>query len=302
MKTPAYETSTGALAALLVTRQFGWCGLYKITLLNGAGTLYYSTADVAVTFGGNTYLSSALGAPAFERKGSRAKMKWRLGVEVDTLQFDVLPNGAQINGQDFNTAVKQGVFDGADVTFYHAYWPQQAYTPVIAPTGVVTMFVGRVAPVKAGRVTTSFTINSYLDLLNQNIPRNIYQTRCINTLYDGGCTLNQASFAVSGAVLTGSTASIINATIANATGYFDFGKIIFTSGANNGISRSIKQYVYAAPSTIALMSPLPNAPAIGDTFSIYAGCDKLQKTCSSKFSNLANFRGMPYIPENSTGV
>ena len=300
MKTPAYESSGGALAALLATRQFNWAGLYKITLVNG-GTYYYTTSDVPITFNGNTYITAAKSGVVFNRK-TGSKIKWRIGVEVDTLQFDLVPNGGTINGQDYLTAIDQGVFDGADVTFYHAYWPQGSWVPLVSPTGILTMFAGRVAPVSAGSTSATFTINSYLDLLNQNLPRNIYQAGCINTLGDTGCTINLAALAVAGTVLTGTGAASINATLANATGYFNLGKVTFTSGANNGISRGVKQYTNGSPSVIALMSPFPNIPAIGDTFNVFPGCDKLQTTCVNKFSNLPNFRGFPYIPENATGV
>ncbi len=301
MKTPVYETSGGALATLLATRQFQWVGLYKIVLVNG-GTTYYTTGDVPLSFGGNTYLTAAQVGAIFGKKGSRTKIKWQIGVEVDTMEFDVIPNSGTIGGQYWLDAIKQGVFDSADVTFMHAYWPQQAYTALILPTGVLTMFAGRVAPLTSGRSSTKFTVNSYLDLLNQNLPKNLYQSGCINTLYDTGCTLNPASFVLAGTALTGSTASILNATIANASGYFDLGKIVFTSGVNNGIGRGIKQYLKGSPGTVALMSPFPQTPANGDTFNIYPGCDKLQSTCTAKFNNLANFRGTPYIPENATGV
>lgn len=302
MKTPSYETSPGALATLLATRQFSWCGLYKFVFLNGAGTYYYTTADTPVVVSGNTYLTAAQLGALFERVGERALVKWKIGVEVDTLQFAILPNGGTINGQPIAKAIKQGVFDGADVTFSHAYWPLQGYASQILPTGVVTMFAGRVAPIEGGGSKFEVTVNSYLDLLNQQLPKNLYQAGCVNTLGDTGCTVNLAALAVAGTALTGSTQSLISATMAAATGYYDLGKIAFTSGANSGISRGVKQYIKGTPGTIALMSPFPNAIANGDTYNIFPGCDKLQTTCSGKFSNLINFRGEPYIPENSTGV
>ena len=302
MKTPAYETSPGALESLLTTRQFQWAGLYKITLIGGGASYYYSSCDTSILFNGNTYLSPSRSGALFERRGERGKVSLKTGLEVNTLQFTVLPNGATIQGVPFLEAVKQGAFDGADVTFSHAYWAQSNYSSLILPVGVVTQFRGSVAPVQAGRSKAQFTINSYTDRLNQNLPRNIYQAGCINTLFDGGCTLNPASFAVSGSAAAGSIANFIGATLSQNTGYFDLGKITFTSGANNGLSRGIKQYIKGSPSTFSLMSPFPVAPATGDTFTIYPGCDKMRATCQGKFANLANFRGFPYIPENTTGV
>jgi uncharacterized phage protein (TIGR02218 family) len=42
--------------------------------------------------------------------------------------------------------------------------------------------------------------------------------------------------------------------------------------------------------------PLPSPPAPGDTVTLYAGCDRTMATCNSKFNNLANFGGQPFIP------
>lgn len=77
------------------------------------------------------------------------------------------------------------------------------------------------------------------------------------------------------------------------SGYFDGGIITFTSGDNDGLSGEVKCYV---PGQITLHLPMPYTVAIGDTYSIVAGCDKQYTTCRDRFSNLANFRGEPYLP------
>lgn len=38
---------------------------------------------------------------------------------------------------------------------------------------------------------------------------------------------------------------------------------------------------------------------IGDTVKVYAGCDKLNTTCSTKFNNILNFGGFPFIPQDN---
>jgi uncharacterized phage protein (TIGR02218 family) len=38
--------------------------------------------------------------------------------------------------------------------------------------------------------------------------------------------------------------------------------------------------------------------AVGDIFSVEAGCDKTFATCKAKFSNALNFRGFPHLPGN----
>lgn len=289
-------TST-ALNNLLATRQFIVADLYTFTLIDGT-VLYYTSGDTNITTGGHTYSSGGQVGPYFERMGgNKPRIKWQRGLAVDTLVFDVLPKDATVNGVAFLTAIQQGYFDGSTVTLSRAY--MSTYGTVV---GTVVLFLGRVADITCGRVFATFTINSHLELLNQNMPRNMYQAKCVNTLYDSACTLLQASFSANGSVASGSTKTIINTTLAAATGYYDLGKIQFTSGANNGLWRGVKSFINSTPDTISLIIPLPNTPAISDTYTIYAGCDKTQATCTNKFSNLTNFRGFPYLPENSTAI
>ena len=164
------------------------------------------------------------------------------------------------------------------------------------------MFAGRVAEVDATSSLATFSVSSHLELLNQNLPRNLYQSGCLNTLYDSGCGLNRSDFTVNASVSSGSTGGVVRATLPQSTGYFDLGVIYFTSGVNNGVSRTIKNYIHGTPCTLTLIAPLPSIPGAGDAFSITAGCDKQQSTCQNKFSNLIHFRGFPYVPENSTAV
>lgn len=78
-----------------------------------------------------------------------------------------------------------------------------------------------------------------------------------------------------------------------ASGYFDFGVLTWTSGLNNGLSMEVKNYV---PGIIVLALPMPFDIAVGDTYSMHAGCDKRLETCRDRFNNIVNFRGEPYLP------
>jgi hypothetical protein len=80
-------------------------------------------------------------------------------------------------------------------------------------------------------------------------------------------------------------------------GYFAYGKVVWTSGANKGFTSTVKTF---APGTVTLGLPTPNKMAVGDTYTIYAGCDKQWSTCKNRYGNLVNFRGEPYIPGPDT--
>lgn len=291
------KTASGALISLLASRQFFSADLFNFSLIGG-GQLNYCGGDTDIVWNATTWSAGGTVGPYFDRKDNKAKCHWKIGTAVDQLIFDVIPGASTVLGQPFLSAVRQGIFDGAEMTLYRAFMPTYGNTAA----GTVIMFAGRVAEVDAGRSLATFTVNSHLELLNQQMPRNLYQSGCVNALFDAGCTLTMASYGTSASVASGSTQSLINATLSQASGYFDLGQISFTSGANSGISRTVKTHLSGSPATISLISPLPASVAAGDGFTIYPGCDKQQSTCGNKFSNLTHFRGFPFIPAPETAI
>lgn len=291
------KSASPALIALLATRQFFSADLFQFSLVGGT-TLYYCGGDQDIVWNGITWSAGKQTGPYFDRKDNKAKCHWKIGVEVDTLVFDVLPGSATVSGDPFLSAVRQGVFDGAELTLYRAFMPTYGDTTA----GAVTMFVGRMAEVDASRSLATFSVSSHLELFNQNMPRNLYQPGCVNTLFDASCTLSKAAFAASPVCAGTQSAYQIQASIGQPTGYFDLGTIAFTSGANAGFSRTVQRWVNGSPGVLTLSSPFPNVPANGDAFLAYPGCDKRQSTCASKFRNLQHFRGFPNIPSPATAV
>jgi uncharacterized phage protein (TIGR02218 family) len=126
----------------------------------------------------------------------------------------------------------------------------------------------------------------------------LYSPSCRATLGDSRCTVNLAAHTVTGSVTTAiSNQEFKDSARSEATGIFNFGKITFTNGANNGLSMEVKEYNYkAGDSRIILVLPMPYPIALGDTYSLSKGCDKTTATCFSRYSNIANFRGEPSVP------
>lgn len=76
-------------------------------------------------------------------------------------------------------------------------------------------------------------------------------------------------------------------------GYFAYGKVVWTSGVNKGFTNTVKTF---APGVVTLGLPTPNPIAVGDNYTIYAGCDKQFGTCRDRWNNIVHFRGEPFIP------
>lgn len=298
------KTITTALANLLATRQFCYASLFQFNLPDGV-SLYFTSHVNNISWNGNVYQGGGTTGPYFDQEGSKAKLTQATGLTAQQLQVTVIPAVGLIEGEPFMSAVRQGVFDGADLIYSGAYWAQGTVdTPLnpVTPVGTVIKMVGRIAEIDVGRSSLTITANDHLELLNQQMPRNMYQPGCLNTLFDTACSLNMAAFAVTGSIIGAGSANIIYANLSQATQYFDLGIMKFTSGANAGVSRSVKTYTQGSPCTISMALPFPVIPSAGDDFTIYPGCNKSQTTCQGKFNNLIHFRGFPYIPVPDTAV
>jgi uncharacterized phage protein (TIGR02218 family) len=286
------KPATGTLATFLVNaKSLVYVDLYTITL-NGGSVIRWCSGDLNVAYGGNTFTVG----PIITDSGSRS----RRGIQVDTLDIQIFADAnTTINGVPLLTFIRQAGLDGATIRVDRAMGSD--WSNIV---GGYLRFAGRISEIK-DLTKTSVTLgcSTWMELLNVNMPTNVLSVSCINPLYGSACTLNKATYATAGTVSTGTnTASVFSSTGTTSHGanWFDLGYVVFTSGANNGVLRTIKSQ--DASGNISLVVPLPSAPANGDTFTAYPGCRKSQSECSTKFGNLANFRGFPYIPPPETAT
>lgn len=73
---------------------------------------------------------------------------------------------------------------------------------------------------------------------------------------------------------------------------FDYGKVTFTSGLNQGLSMEVKEYVMG---TVMLQLPMQHPISVGDTYEMSQGCDRSFARCR-EYNNVVNFRGEPHLP------
>jgi uncharacterized phage protein (TIGR02218 family) len=254
------------------------------TFILSTGTvLTYTNVDQPVVYNGSTFSASGPLVQGLKYKAS-------VGLEVDKQQITIAARPTDlINGNPALNAIREGAFDGATVQRDRVFMTALGGTVV----GGVTLFHGRVSTVDlVGRTTATLTIASDLIVLDYDMPRNLYSPTCLHTLYDSGCGVIRGTYAASGTCGSGSTGTLINFTGALASQAQ--GKIVFTSGDNANVAATIKSVVVGT--SLTLMYPMPDIPATGDGFIAYAGCDHTRATCQSRFNNLINFRGFPFVP------
>lgn len=286
------NVSSALQAFFLANTQFLMADLYTVTLTNGA-VLAYTSADVAITWNGKTF--TCMGP-----KITRDRIKTMLGVQTDTLDITFFPETTDlILGNPFLSEVIGGLFDGAWVTLDRLFLSNWS-----TGVGSVNMFAGQVGNCVIGRTSAKLTIQSPLDKLNIQMPINTYQPGCQHNLFDSGCTLSAARFALGGVVGASPQPVVINSNIVSPgivpSQWLVLGYVTFTSGVLNGLSRGVAQTNDAG--AIMFSYPFPVAPTVGDTFAAYPGCDHQQSTCTNKFNNVINFRGMPYVPVPETAL
>lgn len=314
MKTPIWETFSGALLALLhplpgVDRTFACWDLYTITTVNGP-VLRYAAADFDIAYGGNTYTSKSV---RIDTEGKKATAHWKVGLDVDTWQAVFYPRAVDdltgaaypdlIGSVPWLQAAASGALDAATVSVDRAYFALPLPNPSatsLTPIGCYRIFVGRIAEVDLGRSGIVLSINSHLELLGIQMPRRLFQAGCDHRLFDADCTLTAAAFAATGTCAVGSTRFAIVAPLSApaGSGTYTLGRVMMTSGANAGSSRSVRSWDGV---TWWFIAPFYYAAAAGDTFVAYPGCNKSMSACAA-FGNLANFSGAPFIPAPETAA
>ena len=280
--------STALLNFLNSTTQLVTVDLYTFELRNGV-TLRYCDASNDTTYGGFTYLAAPAGL-------TRSKIRWVVGTEVDSLDIVFQSDSSiVVNGTPLLAAAVLGLFDNARVTLQRLFMSDWS-----TPVDVLLLFQGATAPAELLRDAVHLTVKSDLDKLNVMIPPNLFQSSCMHSLYDSGCTVKAATYRVSGTASSVNSNGGIVTTLSTADNYFQMGAIKFTSGANVGLTRTVKTY---AGGVVTPTKAFPYAIANGDAFTITPGCDKtMNGDCRNKYNNLSNFKGFPFIPVPETAA
>lgn len=130
-----------------------------------------------------------------------------------------------------------------------------------------------------------------------------WDTTIGNTTTDGTVTWE----AIQGTTLTGTVTAVTDRRTFQdvlrdeADGYWDYGKITWSTGNNAGASAEIRSFEYVSGSPgiaeFTLFLPMSQDIQAGDQYTVVVGCRKrFSEDCITKFDNADNFRGFPHIP------
>ncbi len=250
---------------------------YLVKLTRADGTIKgFTTHDQNLTVGGVTYLADGAFTPSALLSSS--------GLATDHMEVTGILDSADIAETD----IKAGLYDGARIDVYACNWSDLTQGTMQLRRG----WIGQVMHAGSHYVAE---LRGLHDLLQRPIGAT-YTPECRHDLGDTNCAVNIATLTATGSVTSVTdNANFVDTAQTAATGQFNYGKLTWTGGANNGLSMEVKNWDNPSQ-TFTLWLPMPNVLQVGDTYSVYAGCDKRFSTCTGKFSNGVNFGGFPYVP------
>lgn len=166
----------------------------------------------------------------------------------------------------------------------------QTFSPTFSLDLAIPIYSAEVKTVSfdsAGKI--DLVLTSIMRISEHQIPRFLIQRSCNWRLFDAvTCRVGEATYrnTVIVTVFYENTFTSLEA-LSFASGWFTLGK------AKKG--NEVRLIIEHVGDTITLNIPFSNLQ-VGDEIDITPGCDKNPGTCSSKFGNLLNFGGFPYIP------
>lgn len=145
---------------------------------------------------------------------------------------------------------------------------------------------GGVCELKVASITT---------LLDRPILTKTCGPTCQWTVYGTGCGVDPVPFTNTGCAISAITGRVLTVAdaAAEADGFYTAGFAVVETGDATGERLYIAAHV---TNQLTILTALPPGLTTSDTIAITAGCDGLEATCATKFSNLDYFLGFPRVP------
>jgi uncharacterized phage protein (TIGR02218 family) len=246
---------------------------WKITRTDGV-VKSFTDLDSDIVFASLTYLSIAGFTPS--------SVETKDNFSVDNVEVQGMFQTGYITAPD----LLAGKYDFAEVEIFIVNYLDLSQ-------GRMLLRRGRLGEVTMQKDTFIAELRGLAENLQQTIGE-LYQPSCRAILGDSECKKVLTSFTFTGTVTTVTSGLIFTSNaLTQAAGYFTGGQITWTSGNNNGLKMEVKEF---ANKQVVLAQAMPYAIQVGNSFQIIAGCDKTHQTCISKFNNIINFRGEPFVP------
>ena len=262
-----------------------WCWL--ITRVDGV-QLGFTSLDLPIIIDGVTYLPYTGFDPGAAQSSSDLNA-------IDSQQLKGLLDASGISRAD----LASGIYEYATVRRFLVDFTDLPSTLSLNPPKHLELPQGHLAESKHSPLGYEIKVKDDLSYLDNQIGETTTKT-CRANLGDDRCRVNLAPFTHNLNIIAVDSKRSFDVDGTLPAKYFDRGRLLFTSGANNGLHRDIGFYF----GNKIILSPVP-APfeiVVGDTITAVAGCAKTKLACVTKFQNFANFLGEPDVPTTDLAV
>ncbi|MFB9951339.1 DUF2163 domain-containing protein [Rhizobium puerariae] len=263
-----------ALAAHLANEATTTCHCWRVTRRDGE-VLGFTEHDRDLVFDGTTF-TAASGFSASEAEAAAG-----LSASADEVTGGF--SGEAISEED----LAAGRYDGARVELLLVNWamPEQHMPLNVREIGEVSRAGGQFRA----------ELRSLAHRLNQPQGR-VYGRRCDASLGDARCGVDLSIWRGEGMVVEMRDASRITVSGLGGfeSGFFRQGMLTLSNGVTADVD--VHERVADGSAELTFWLPLQEPVAVGDAFTVTAGCDKSFATCRARFANHLNFRGFPHVP------
>lgn len=270
------KTRSAALEAhqALTATTRAWC--WKVTRRDNQ-VFGFTSVDIDLSIGGVVYQAATGFTPS--------AIDGRADLAVPNLEVTGLLDSASITEAD----LLAGLWDGAAVEIFEVNY-------LDLTQGAMNLRAGVLGNVTAGRTVFVAELRGLAQKLQQALGR-VFTPGCQARLGDAECKVALGPLTVAGTVTAAASArAFTDSARAEAADYFGAGLISWTGGLNDGLQMEVRTF---AAGVFELALPMPYPVAVGDTYSLVPGCRKRAiADCKTKFNNIVNFRGHPYVPGN----
>ena len=248
--------------------------LFKFTRGSGAGVTnwYYTSYKTDLIFQSNVYVTAPISRSSFV-------IDSQLAVTSMTITASIL--------DEFGSYIGNQPTERTRVTLYRAISDDL--------TQFITIFDGSIVGIGFNENNAEQAkCDQKSSILDRELSMIYHSTTCNHHVFSGDCTLDKLLWRVVTTVgVSGSTISA-SAFGTYANGYFTGGQAKF-----QGDSRLITNHV---GNDLTLHVPFSASLTTGGEVEVLPGCNGLGSTCVSKFNNLKDFLGCPYIPSKNPAI
>ena len=262
--------------------------LYRFS--NDEATFLFTSGQTPVVFNTETYLPTPISRTSTEATST----------DVETSVEIVMPST-----EDFVRRYINSIPASQDSLTVYRLHSTDGGTPE-----VIVFFTGIVASVTFAGERAKIQIERGANSLDQVIPKQSYRTNCNHILYDSRCTVDVGTFSLladvtaitqggfvidisAGTNTVPATGLQLSAQLTADATYFNLGHME-RGGEEFRMVQSIGDLGGNA-ARLSLLVPFETL-SVGTVLRLAAGCSHTFNTCVTKFSNIDNFGGFPFVP------